>query len=201
MPREYPGPRVDLNAVERLVDGSQHEREHIQQDLVVDQGRLREYEGRVDQEFGQSAYLSQLTDLRDQLKAGLSDEAPEGGMPVAELAEKIKALRAANAVEAAPERTVRKVSRAEVPVTVRIRGKAEVEGPVDSQAMQIEHQSAGDAGVITEPVQQAETKPQEPPVASLTSEIVMPEPFRPVNGHAEAVIKRRQGGGEQLRLF
>ena len=40
---------------------------------------------------------------------------------MAELAEKIKALRAANTVEAAPERVVRKAVRAERPVTARIR--------------------------------------------------------------------------------
>jgi hypothetical protein len=40
---------------------------------------------------------------RDQLKLGLSEHPPEGLPPVAELAEKIKPLREANTVEAAPE--------------------------------------------------------------------------------------------------
>jgi hypothetical protein len=45
-------------------------------------------------------------------------------VPVAELAERIKALRAANTVEAAPERTgTRKAARAERPVTARIRAR------------------------------------------------------------------------------
>ena len=41
----------------------------------------------------------------------------------------------------------------------------------------------------------------EPPAAPPAAVIAMPEPFKPVNGHAKAVVKRRQGGGEQLRLF
>jgi hypothetical protein len=43
--------------------------------------------------------------------------------------------------------------------------------------------------------------PEEPPAAPLAASIAMPEPFRPVNGHAKAVAKRRQGNAEQLRLF
>jgi hypothetical protein len=59
--------------------------------------------------------------LRDRLKVGLSEHAPDGGESVAELAEKIKALRESVTVEAAPERAVRKAARAERPVTARIR--------------------------------------------------------------------------------
>ncbi len=68
---------------------------------------------------------------------------------VAELAEKIKTLREANTVEAAPERTgTRKVTRAEVPVTARIRRREMAEvGQVEvEQVVQVEPKSAGDAG-------------------------------------------------------
>lgn len=51
--------------------------QQLQQDLAVAQGQLRGYEGWIRKEFAHSAYLSELTDLRDQLKAGLSDKAPE----------------------------------------------------------------------------------------------------------------------------
>jgi hypothetical protein len=61
------------------------------------------------------------TDLRDKFKHGPSEYPPEGLHSVAELAEKIEASRAANTVEAAPERTVRKAVKAERPVTARIR--------------------------------------------------------------------------------
>jgi hypothetical protein len=71
--------------------------------------------------------------LRDQLKAGLAGVPPKDGAKpssVADLAEKIKALRAANTVEAAPQRTVKKVS-AEEPVTTRIRRREEPGTVVD----------------------------------------------------------------------
>ena len=70
------------------------------------------------------AYLAELTGLRDQLKAGLSQATPEPGtepVPVAELAERIKSLKAAHTIDAAPERTAPRRIAAEEPVTARIR--------------------------------------------------------------------------------
>jgi hypothetical protein len=50
--------------------------------------------------------LSELAALRDQLKTGLSSSEPKEVEPtVAELAERIKALKTGNAVETTPERT------------------------------------------------------------------------------------------------
>jgi hypothetical protein len=43
--------------------------------------------------------------------------------------------------------------------------------------------------------------PEEPPATPPAAVIAMPEPFKPVNSHAKAVMNRRQGSGEQLRLF
>jgi hypothetical protein len=81
--------------------------------------------------------------LRDQLKAGLaapnpalvagegglSGAAPEAGNEppptVAELAERIKALKAAHTIDAVPERTGKRSASAEEPVTARIRRRAE----------------------------------------------------------------------------
>ena len=63
---------------------------------------MRDYESRLGKPFAHEEYASQLADLRDQLKLGLSEHPPEGLPPVAELAEKIKALREANTVEAVP---------------------------------------------------------------------------------------------------
>jgi hypothetical protein len=64
--------------------------------------------------------------LRDGLKAALSGREPQEGQPTAaDVAERIKSLRAANTVETPAERTgVRRVS-AEEPVTSRIRRRAE----------------------------------------------------------------------------
>src|SRR5581483_196665 len=120
--REHQGPRAVLNAVERLARGYGVESERTRQDLGIAEAQVRDYRARVGQPFSHNAYLDQLAALRDQLKAGLSGAAPQEGEPtVAELAQQIKALRAQSAVEATPERTGRRRSTAEEPVTARIR--------------------------------------------------------------------------------
>ena len=52
--------------------------------------------------FSHDAYLTELTGLRDQLKAGLSASShqadKEEGPSASDLAEKIKALKAANSI-------------------------------------------------------------------------------------------------------
>jgi hypothetical protein len=86
--------------------------------------RSQDYEARLGKPFAQESFVRELADLRDQLKLMLSEYPPEGSKPVAELAERIKALREANTVEAAPKRTgARKAVRAERPVTARIRAR------------------------------------------------------------------------------
>ena len=94
----------------------------------------------------------------------------------------------------------RKTTRAEVPVTARIRARG-IEQPVGVQELQVEQESAGGAGATSVPATEPVQKPEEPPAAPPALVIAMPEPFKPVNGHAKAVVKRRQGSGEQLRLF
>ena len=83
--------------------------------------------------FLHEAYLSELTALRDQLKAGLSHAAHQSGNDegpsTSELAEKIKAIKAANSIEATPQRVRQKQYTAEEPVTARIRRKQEAETP------------------------------------------------------------------------
>jgi hypothetical protein len=67
--------------------------------------------------------------LRDELKAGLSAATPEPGKEavpsVSEVAERIKALKAAHNIEATPQRIRHKHSSAEEPVTSRIRRRTE----------------------------------------------------------------------------
>lgn len=188
--RDNPGPRAVLNALERLAGGYQHDCRHLKAEIGVKQGQLKDYEARLGRPFAHEAFMRELADLRDLLKIGLSEHPPEGSTPVAELAERIRALREANTVEAAPERTVRKATRAERPVTARIRERM-AEEPV-----QVAPEPAA-VEVKQEPVQ----KPEEPPASPPAAVIAMPEQFRPVNGHAKAVAKRRQGNAEQLRLF
>ena len=96
------------------------------QDLAIAQGQLRDYQARLGAPFPHDAYLTELTGLRDQLKAALSSTTPEPAAkplpPAHELAERIKALKAAHTIEAAPQRlTARSAARAEEPVTARIR--------------------------------------------------------------------------------
>jgi N12 class adenine-specific DNA methylase len=124
--REHQGPRAVLNAVERLARGYGVEVERTRQDLGIAEAQLRDYEARLGQPFPHADYLDRLAALRDQLKAGLSGAAPQEGEPsVAELAEQIKGLQAANTVEATPERTATRKVAAEEPVTARIRRRSE----------------------------------------------------------------------------
>jgi hypothetical protein len=124
--------------------------------------------------FRHAAYQNEPEGLRDQFRLALSEHPPEGLPPVAELAEKIEALRAANPVESTQERTVRKAARAERQVVARIRERMTQETtPVVKR---------GEPPVAAIVVKKAPV--DEPPAAPPAAVIVMPEPFNPVNGHA-----------------
>ena len=127
--REHHGPRAVLNALERLAGGYGSECNRVRQDLALAESQLRDYKARLGAPFPHDAYLTELTTLRDQLKAGLSGAAAEQGADasptVAELAERIKTHKAAHTIEATPQRTGKRRSQAEEPVTARIRRRAE----------------------------------------------------------------------------
>jgi hypothetical protein len=95
---------AELNALERMADAYASDIGYLKAEIAVKQGPLRDYESRIGRPFAHEGYMRELTDLRDQLRLGLSEHPLEGGVPVAELAEQIRALRAGNEVEAAPER-------------------------------------------------------------------------------------------------
>src|SRR5262249_61517077 len=89
--------------------------------------------------FAHDAYLAELTRLRDQLKAALSGATQEPGSnplpPAAELADHIKALKSAHAIEPAPQRQQpRPSSTAEEPVTARIRRRIDPPAAADPPA-------------------------------------------------------------------
>jgi hypothetical protein len=122
--RDHHGPRAVLNALDRLVGAYGSEIARVRQELTIAESQLRDYQARLGKPFRHDAYLSELTALRDQLKAGLSgavrEPADEEGPSVAEIAEKIKSLKAAHNIEATPQRVRQKHSTAEEPITARI---------------------------------------------------------------------------------
>ncbi|HLJ95434.1 MAG TPA: DEAD/DEAH box helicase family protein [Gemmataceae bacterium] len=127
--RDHQGPRAVLNALERLLSGYGSDIARVRQDLAIAESQLRDYRDRLGKPFLHDAYLNELTSLRDQLKAGLSatahDSGDETGPSVSDLAERIKALKAAHTIEAAPQRARPKQTAAEEPVTARIRRRQE----------------------------------------------------------------------------
>jgi len=133
--RDHQGPRAVLNALERLATGYCSDIVRVRQDLAIAESQLRDYRDRLGKPFTHEKYLSELTDLRDQLKAGLSaaahESSEEKGPTVSELADKIKALKAANTIEATPQRVQRKQAAAEEPITARIRRRQEANSATD----------------------------------------------------------------------
>lgn len=134
--KDHQGPRAVLNALERIASGYAAETLRVRQDQSIAESQLRDYQARLGQPFPHEAYLSELTNLRDQLKAGLSarshDSAVEKEPSVSELADRIKALKSANTIEATPQRVQRKQATAEEPVTARIRRRQE-------EAVEVQH--------------------------------------------------------------
>jgi hypothetical protein len=126
--REHHGPRAILNAVERLAGGCATACTGLKKELDVARAQLRDYQARLGIPFAHDGYLAELTSLRDALKARLSgspsEPAGETGPGVGELAGRIKALRAAHAIDAPPGRAPQKQAAAEEPVTTRIRRRA-----------------------------------------------------------------------------
>jgi hypothetical protein len=133
--REYQGPRAVLNALERLADAYGSDCVRVRQDLAIAEAQLRDYQARLGTPFTLDAYLSELTSLRDQFKAGLSamahEPGKEEGASVSELAERIKALKAAHSIEAAPQRVRQKHLSAEELVTARILRRTEATPATD----------------------------------------------------------------------
>ena len=131
--RDHQGPRAVLNALERIATGYSSESERVRQDLAIAESQLRDYGERLGKPFAHEAYLSELTALRDHLKAALSgansDSDDESGPSAFGLASKIKALQAANTIDTTPQRNRQKGPTAEEPVTARIRRRQE--GSVD----------------------------------------------------------------------
>ena len=132
---------------------------------------VKKFAARPGKPFVHAGFVTPLTDSRDRRKLGLSEHPAEGGTPVAELAQKMEALRAANTVEAAPERVgTLKAARGERPVTTRGRERREV---VESRAEA---------------------------VASVAGVIALPDPAKPMAVYRQVIVRSRSSEA-QMRLF
>ena len=142
--RDHHGPRAVLNALERLIRDYPTEAERVRQNLSIAEAQLRDYQARLGKPFPHEEYLSELTRLRDRLKAGLSATAhgDDEREAVSELANKIKALKAANTIEATPQRAQRKKVAAEEPVTARIRRRHAEVGDMPEAVNAPSHEAA-----------------------------------------------------------
>jgi N12 class adenine-specific DNA methylase len=127
--REHQGPRAVINALERLAKAYGSECDRIRQDLSIAESQLRDYQERLGKPFLHDGYLSELTSLRDELKASLSATpylaGDEGKPTMSELADRIKSLTAAHSIEPTPQRARQKHPSAEQPITARIRRRTE----------------------------------------------------------------------------
>jgi N12 class adenine-specific DNA methylase len=131
--KESQGPRAVMNALARLAGCFDQRYEETTQELVLARNQLHDYQARVGRPFAHAAYLDELTVLRDQLKLALSVTPAEGEPTAAEMAKRIKALKASHAIEAAPAR-VRERPRAEA---VRRRVDAPLSPPEPTPVQEI----------------------------------------------------------------
>ncbi|QVL34950.1 DEAD/DEAH box helicase family protein [Telmatocola sphagniphila] len=130
--REHRGPRAVLNALERLATTYDERCQKERDDLELAQSQLHDYQSRLGQEFAHEDYLAELTNLRDQLKLGLSITTPpaegEERVSTSEIAERIKDLKSINTIEATAQRSgEQRIIIAEEPVTKRVRERMQRE--------------------------------------------------------------------------
>lgn len=157
--KEHQGPRAVLNALERIASGYGSECVRVRQDLGIYESQLHDYQARLGKSFAHESYLAELTSLRDQLKAKLSatghESSEQRGPDSSELADQIKALKAAHTIEATTQRTGQRQATAEEPVTARIRRKAESGHSTDHTSG---HEAAAET-IVTPVASQEPAKP------------------------------------------
>ena len=124
-----PSKRAVINGIERLLGSYLAEIARIEQEASIAESQLHDYESRLGQTFAYENYLSELTQLRNALKGGLSSKTdptkPADGPSVSELVTRIKALKADNTIDTSQTRTGRRHTTSEEPVTARILRKQE----------------------------------------------------------------------------
>jgi hypothetical protein len=197
------GPRAVLNALGRLADTYPNQLATARQDLAIAEGQLRDHQARLGKPFAHDAYLSELTELRDRLKAGLSQATPEAPAtsagqahtpPVPELAGRIKSLKAAHTIDAVPERTAPRRIAAEEPVTARIRRRSETVPAAEPAATPAEVPPA-EAAPLARPDDPT------PPAAILPLPELPAAPSRREPAYRQQVARGRRQDQHQLSLF
>ena len=209
--RDHQGPRAVLNALDRLSGSYAGQIDTTRQELAIAEGQHRDHEARIGRAFTHDGYLAELTSLRDQLKSGLSQAtSPATGagqalpgkepVPVAELAERIKSLKAAHTIDAAPERTASRRIAAELPVTARIRRRIEPvptiepeDEPPAPSAVETVIDEAVISGHHDEPARPVAIHPFLEPIPAV--------PVPPPPGYRQQVARDRRQDGRQLSLF
>jgi N12 class adenine-specific DNA methylase len=200
MARDRSGPRAIMNTLERLLSGYESRLAETRDDLALAETQLRDYQSRFGAAFAHEDYLSQLTHLRNRLKAVLSNEPVEEGAephpPAQELAEKIKSLKAANTIEATAERTGARGPIAAVePVTTRIHRRrpkrVEPEQPATSEEL------AAPAEAVAQAVPEA-APPPEPPHPPETEPVF---PTLPQPSYRDFVRRPKRRDARQLSFF
>ena len=189
------GPCAVLNALDRLAGSYESQAATARKDLVIADGQLRDYQARLGQPFAHDAYVTELTGLRDQLKAALAQATPEPGvetLPPAELAGRIKTLKSAHSIEPAPERTAaRRSGAAEEPVTARIRRRTEMPAIPAAAA---ESPPAAPAAV-------APAGDAEPLLITFPGIGTTPPAGRPRSPHRDRVAGEKRRQALQMNLF
>ena len=204
--REHQGPRAVLNALERIAAGYRGQIELAKEELAIAEGQRRDHAERLGKPFPHEAYYDALAEARNQLKAGLSQptgEPARDAVPVAELAERIKALRAANSIEAAPARTEARRMTGEEPIAARIRRRhpPQVMPSAPAAEPKRDQQPVPEGTSVAEIPDQAEQTPNSGNTGILPFSQPTP-PLRPqlTTSHRQAAGNRRDDG-RQLSLF
>ncbi len=112
--REHRGPRAVLNALERLAGAYNADCTSFRQELTIAEAQLRDYQSRLGTPFSHDSYLTRLTTLRDQLKAGLS-----GGTPEAGAAKRFRDCRASQGTEGRSDHRGDAAARRQTPFRCR----------------------------------------------------------------------------------
>jgi len=194
--KDHFGPRVVLNAVDRIIEAYDAERIRAGNDLAIARNQLRDYAARIDTPFQHGAYIEELTELRQQLKAALANPAGKGE-EIGSLAERTKALKASQTIEAAAERKSPRSNTATESVTARLRQRLQA---APTPTPEPEEKPLVPVTVAAPPPPPAPAAPFRTSQPSLFLEL-RPRPEKPKPSHQQQVSHEQKAPAGQLSLF